>query len=311
VLFLFVRRQLSSGVEDPLLVERRLQLPVFGSILFSNEQARLNRGVGRMPLLSSNAGARGNEAHMPAMEVLSADATAQAARPLLAMYRAQDLSMEALRGVRAVLQFDLSDAPNKVLVVTGPTPGTGKSFVSANLAVLQAESGKRVLLIDGDLRRGLLASDFGLPNAGGLSELLAGQIEPPCAIRPAGVEGLSFIAAGRYPSNPSELLSSPRLQHLLEEFSAQFDLVIIDTPPVLAVTDANIVSAQAGSTVLVLRPNVQTKRELEETMKRLNRAGARVVGAIFNAMPPRRSEKRSYQYIHAYTANAIPQHCDS
>ncbi|MDR5822762.1 polysaccharide biosynthesis tyrosine autokinase [Caballeronia sp. LZ043] len=319
LIFLFVRRQVSSGVEDPDLVERRLHLPVFGTVLFSNEQARVNKGGSPVPLLASNVMPRSHDVQTMASELFArlkstprepvtedaaaaSDAREAAKRFVLAMQWPDDLSLEGLRNVRTALQFDISDAPNNILIMTGATPGTGKSFVSANLAVLQAETGKRVLLIDADLRRGHLAARFGQEKTSGMAELLAGKIEWDEAIRPVGVNNLSFIPAGEYPCNPSELLSTPRMLELLKLFSSTYDLVIVDTPPILAATDASIIAAHAGSTVLVIRPSVQTQRELQETLKRLDRTGARVVGAIFNAMPRRRSEKRSYDYVSSYAA---------
>ena len=295
-----------------------MDLTVFGSILFSDEQARLDRGVNQLPLLPAAAHARGDETIASSADALG-EATFHAALPsptmnhssrrnLLSVYGLDDMSMEELRAVRTALQPEIADAPNNIVLVTGATPGTGKSFVSANLAVVLAETGKQVLLIDGDLRRGHLAAAFGQPSEGGMAEVLTGQLEWKEAIRSVNVNGLSFISTGQYPSNPSELLSTPRMRQLLEQFSRQFDLVIIDTPPVLAVTDANIIAPHAGSTVLVVRPNAQTERELEETFRRLDRAGARVIGAIFNAAARRRSEKRTYQYASLYAAAAAPQH---
>jgi tyrosine-protein kinase Etk/Wzc len=209
-----------------------------------------------------------------------------------------------LRAVRASLEIEIANGKNNVLVIAGATPGTGKSFVAANLAVLSAQAGKRVLLIDADLRRGRLGSTFGQSNNGGLSDLLTGNIQPHEVIRQAGVPGLSILPTGNYPANPAGLLSTLRFQHILEHVRTQYDLVIVDTPAVLAVSDANMVSPHAGSTVLVVRPSVQSEAELEETVKQLDRTGARVIGVIFNAMPRRRSEKRAYAYASDYASNA-------
>jgi tyrosine-protein kinase Etk/Wzc len=228
-------------------------------------------------------------------------------RFLLATDGHDDVPVEALRGIRASLQRQIQDAANNVLVVTGATPGTGKSFVSSNLAVLNAQAGKRVLLIDGDMRRGRLAAVFKQTGSVGLAEVLTGQLDIDHVIRDTGVHGLSFIAAGQFPPNPSQLLSTPRMQQLLDHLGELYDLIIVDTPPVLAVSDANMMASLAGSTLLVVRPNAQSERELEETAKRLDRTGAHLVGMIFNAMPRRRSEKRSYGYAAAYAAESTPQ----
>jgi tyrosine-protein kinase Etk/Wzc len=222
---------------------------------------------------------------------------------LLAMRCPQDVSVEALRCVRTAVVNEMADVPSKVLVITSPTPSTGKSFVASNLAVLLAETGSRVLLIDADLRRGNLAARFGQPRACGLADLLAGHIEARQAIRPIIDDRLWFISTGPYTANPSVLLSTPRMNELLNEFRASFDFVIVDSPPVLAVSDASMAAGSADATILVLRANVQTEREIEETLSRLERAGARVIGPVFNAVAIRRSDKRLYQYTSAYIAD--------
>jgi tyrosine-protein kinase Etk/Wzc len=334
VLFVFVRQQYFNGVREPLSVERRLRLPVFGAIRFSSEQARLDYGAERTlsletradvespapgatrepvgtiddPRVHPDAGVGASHHRVPPEVSGHAESTSSARKrhatgTFLAMHRPADFSMEQLRDVRTALECVVAVAPNKILLVTGPTPGTGKSFISANLAVLASETGKRVLLIDADLRRGVLASHFGLSASNGLAELLAGHIIPLRAIQSTGIDGLSLLATGLYPPNPSALLATQRMRTLLQIVSEQFDLVIVDTPPVLAVTDANILAAHAGSTLLVLRPNVQTQSEREETVRRLDRAGANLIGAVFNAMPQRRSEKRWHAYAKAYTAS--------
>ncbi|WP_232833266.1 polysaccharide biosynthesis tyrosine autokinase [Paraburkholderia kururiensis] len=300
-LYVFTRRRLFTGVTDPRFVERSMSVPVFGSILYSAQQARLDR--------SASAAGAGAVVAEPAMPLLGpgregrADPVAwpPAAQRLLARSFPQDPSVEALRGVRTALHLNVQETSDNMIVVTGPTPGTGKSFLAANLAVLEAETARRVLLVDADMRCGRIASLFDQPNADGLSELLAGRLKINQAIRQTGVPGLSLLSCGRYPGNPSELLMMPHFRSLLEEFKQRFDLVIVDTPPLLAVSDAAIVSHRAGKTVLVLRSGTQTEAEIEETVTKLERAGAWVVGAVFNAVPLRRSERRSYSYMSVYS----------
>ena len=209
------------------------------------------------------------------------------AHRLLARSFPHDAAMEALRRVRTALRFEMVHAPNKIVVFTGPTPATGKSFVAANLAVLQAQTGSRVLLIDADMRCGRLASFFRQFNAGGLADVLRGSLPLRSAIRSVGIANLSFMACGTYPSNPSELLMTRTFSQLLGELDAQFDMVIVDTPPFLPVTDAAIVTPQAGATLLVLGSDMQSKKQVEDTVKGLDRTGAHLVGAVFNAMPAR------------------------
>jgi tyrosine-protein kinase Etk/Wzc len=303
VLFVFFRNQLSRSVESPHTVERHLHLPVFGAVSFSSEQARLDRSLTPAGLLAG----KGRPAPRGVLSDDSeSEALANTAHFLLSADGPGDMAVEALRAVRASLLLDIERARNNVLAVAGATPGTGKTFVASNLAVLHAQSGKRVLLIDGDLRRGRVASIFGQSGKGGLADVLAGHMEVDQAIRSGGVPGLSIITSGRFPPNPSKLLSTTRLPLLLEYLCPQYDLVIIDTPAVLAVSDANMIAANAGSTVVVVRPSAQSESELEQAIKRLDLTGARIAGVIFNAVPKRRSEKRTYAYASAYAPNPQP-----
>ncbi|KAG0189733.1 hypothetical protein DFQ28_003056 [Apophysomyces sp. BC1034] len=311
VLYVISRRYLSQSVSEPEQIEGKLRLPVFGAVLFSDEQARL----ARMPPLPVLLGAREPSLHgkVRGATALVAPAGAAAggypARPhaggLLAAARPRDVATEALRGIRTMLNSKLLSAPNRIVMITGATPGTGKSFISANLALLYAQAGKRVLLIDADLRRGRLGTHFGLTaDTVGLANLLGAGLTPEQAIHPTSVANLSLLPAGTRPGNPSELLAMERLPEQLAQFSSQYDLVLVDTPPVLAVADASIVAGYAGATVLVMRENAQTEMEVEETLKRLGRVGAQVAGAIFNGMSARRSDRRSYEYIHTPDAVA-------
>ena len=209
--------------------------------------------------------------------------------------------MESLRSLRTAMQFALMDAKNRVMVLTGPTPGIGKSFLTVNLAALLAHSGKRVLLIDADMRRGALDRYFGVPRRNGLSELLSDQIALEEAIRETQVPGLSFIPTGQRPPNPSELLMSPRLALYLDGLGKRYDAVIVDSPPILAVTDATIFGVLAGSTFLVLRSGMHTEGEIGDSIKRLRTAGVQLQGGIFNGVPPRtRGYGRGYASVHEY-----------
>ena len=304
ILFVFFRDQLSRSVTTPHSVERRLSLPVFGAVSFSPMQARLDRtsrssllpGKSRMPFLTHDA-SPGSPSDDP-------DVTSRTdwSSPLSARGD-HDMAVEALRAVHASLMLDIAPVPNKVLAVVAATPGTGKTFVASNLAVLHAQSGKSVLLIDGDMRRGRMATIFGQHGGSGFSEVLASKVHVDHAIRPMDVPGLSLMTSGRFPANPSKMLSTPRLPLILEYLQQRFDLVIIDTPAVLAVSDANLIAANAGSSVIVVRPSAQSEDELEEAIKRLDLTGARIVGVIFNAVPKRRSERRTYAYASAYMSN--------
>ncbi|WLE63924.1 polysaccharide biosynthesis tyrosine autokinase [Burkholderia plantarii] len=304
-LFVLLRDRYLIGVTDSRFIERSMLIPMLASVPYSPQQARLDQAMPR------NLAFRPAESGLPRRPaLLPAGTRAPAGEPLrsvssqylLARSFPHDVAVEALRGLRASLRLQVRDAQRPddgMIVLTGPTPDTGKSFVAANLAVLEAETQKRVLLVDADMRCGRLASFFGKPNAGGLAELLAGRLGLDQAIQPAGLAGLSLISCGTYPGNPSELLMVPAFRHLLDELKRRFDLLIIDTPPLLAVSDAAIVANGGGRTVMVLRSGQHAEAEIEDTLIRLDRAGAWTVGAMFNAVPLRRGERHSYGYSSA------------
>ena len=331
--FAFCRRTFFAGVADPDMVERRFRLPIFGSIPISAEQWRgdqliassrrpalpngtrtanlrspslmpaLPSGLARLIRSRAARSAAPVTAQEPAAPVMPMPHGAHVARrSLLAKTHPFDRSVEGLRGLRATLQFGLIEASNRIVAFTSPAPSDGKSFLCANLAALFAESGKRVLLIDADLRRGRLAQYFGRSPNGGLTELLTGQVDLKMAARETGVNGLHFIAAGAYPPNPSEILTSSRFAEILQRFSEQFDLVIVDTPPLLAVADAAIIANLAGATVLVMRAGAHTERHIGAALKKLHRARAHVIGGVMNAMQVKRNGRYgTYDYAYAYS----------
>ncbi|MBW0449506.1 polysaccharide biosynthesis tyrosine autokinase [bacterium M00.F.Ca.ET.228.01.1.1] len=273
--FVFLRRNMFKGIDDPEHIERAFHLPVFGLVPLSSEQALLENGL-----------QRGGER----------------LRSVLANARPKDVTVESLRSLRTSMQFTLMDAKNRIVMLTGPMAGVGKSFLTVNLAVLLAHSGKRVLMIDGDMRRGVLERYLGGPQENGLSELLSGQISLEEAIRTSETENLSFISCGRRPPNPSELLMSPRLPQYLDGLAKRYDVILIDTPPVLAVTDASIIGAYAGSTFFVMRSGMHSEGEIIDALKRLRAAGVQVQGGIFNGMPARArgGYDRSYAAVQEY-----------
>ncbi|MCC8396813.1 polysaccharide biosynthesis tyrosine autokinase [Paraburkholderia sp. MMS20-SJTR3] len=297
VLFVIARRYLSQSVSEPEQIETRLRLKMLGAVPFSSKQANLEHAPALFGAAAAFAQRVGGRRALAPPYRPSADA-------LLAATYPNDPAIEGLRRIRTMLDSTLLTTQDRVVMVTGATPSTGKTFVAANLAVLCAQAGKRVLLIDSDLRRGRLGALFGLPHAVGLTELLTGDAPLENTVYRTSVPHLSLLPAGMHPDNPAELLATEKMRKLLDHFIAHYDLVLFDTPPVLAVTDGLIVTRHAGATVLVLRENAQTEQEVEETLKHLDSAGALIAGAIFNGMSPRRSYRRSYEYIHAYTNDA-------
>lgn len=269
ILTAFTRRNLSIRIADPIQVKQLLKLPVSATIPHSEMQDQLNAQM---------------QGKTKEVAVLShKDPT--------------DSAVESLRGLRASLQFSMRDSPNNIILITGPTPGVGKSFVSANFAAVLASSGKKVLLIDADLRTGHLHRYFGLERCNGLADMVFGKTGLSEIIRKDVIENVDFIATGNLPVNPAELLANENFGKLLQTLSSHYHFVLIDTPPVLAVADAMAVASHAGAIFNIVRGGVSTKPEIEESVKRLNLAGHIVTGVVFNdsrARPSRYGYELSY-----------------
>jgi tyrosine-protein kinase Etk/Wzc len=215
---------------------------------------------------------------------------------VLAITEPESLAIESLRNLRISLQLTLMESGNNRVLITGATPGVGKSFVSGNFAVIMAQAGKRVLLIDADLRKGHIQKGFGLPRRGGLAEVLIGDMAVDQAIHNAVVPNLDILTTGNYPPNPANLMLSARLGEFLNEMSLRYDLVVIDSPPVLVAADAAAVAAHAGAILLVARDTLTQLGELNESVKRLAHAGQRVSGVVFNGMDLSRRHYGSHGY---------------
>jgi tyrosine-protein kinase Etk/Wzc len=217
---------------------------------------------------------------------------------LLALVAPDDPAVESLRSLRTALQFAMLDAKSNRIIITGATPGVGKSFASANFAALLASTGKRVLLIDADLRKGYLNQYFGVPRAKGFSELIVGSLQPEQVIRRGLAPSLDVITTGTLPPNPAELMMSTSVGTVLERLSAEYDLVIIDTPPVLVAADTAALAGHAGTVLLVARAETTQLGELQECAKRLTHAGRSVTGVLLNALDFNRRHYGSYAYRH-------------
>ncbi len=258
----FLRRSLNRGVDDPDQLEKALGMSVFASVPHSAKQEEMVKKSARK------------------LDVL---------KPL-ALEDPADLAVESLRSLRTSLQFSLASAKTRVVAIGGSRPGVGKSFISLNLAHVLADAGKKVLLIDGDLRKGQLHRYFGQQREGGLSELIArvDQGESLEALaRPTQKEGLHFLSSGTIPPNPSELLGSDAFVQLLAQAETVYDLIIIDAPPILAVTDAAIIGRLAGVNLLVVKSGLHPLREIGLAVSRMEQSGARPNGFVFNAVPAR------------------------
>jgi tyrosine-protein kinase Etk/Wzc len=254
VIVAFIKKALHGGIDDPVEIEKMLGVPVYATIPHSKMQKELFDQVSRKsPKL-----------------------------PLLARISSMDVAVEALRNFRTALQFSMSHSKNNIVLMTGPTAGMGKSFVSANLAAVMASTGKRVLLIDADFRNGHLHRYFDLGRQDGLVDAIAGTKRLEQIIHREVIENVDFIATGSLPSNPSELLLRPNLGTLLQSLSSLYDVVLIDGTPILAVSDTLIIGAHAGAIYILTRAGVTTHGEIAESIKRLSQAGLSAKGVLFN-----------------------------
>jgi tyrosine-protein kinase Etk/Wzc len=275
VLLAFFRKSLQGTIDAPEQIEKMIGVPVYATIPHSKKQRELYQQVyakqQRVPLLANSA--------------------------------STDAAIESLRSFRAALQFSMPEFRNNIVLITGATPGMGKSFVSANLAALMAATGQKVLLVDCDLRNGLLHLYFGFGRQDGLSDAIAGARRPEQVIHHSVIENMDFISTGTLPPNPAELLLRPSFGRMLEEFSKDYDLVLIDAPPILAVADTLIIGAHAGAIYLTARAGSTTPGEIAESMKRMAQAGLSVKGVLFNDLKARPGR---YGYGYGYGINPAP-----
>jgi tyrosine-protein kinase Etk/Wzc len=217
----------------------------------------------------------------------------------LALEDPTSLTVESLRGLRTGLKFGMASSTSKVLMITSCAPSDGKSFISLNLAIVAAKTGSKVLLIDADLRRGMLRHYFGLArNEKGLSDLLTGTSED--YIFHHDQSGLDFLPTGRMPPNPAELLESEAFSNALKMFNDYYDLIIIDAPPALLVADPAIIGQNVGMVMLVVRHLQTSVSEIQAVQKSLATAGVRLSGAIMNQYDERRSRYGRYGRKYGY-----------
>ncbi len=192
------------------------------------------------------------------------------------------------------------EAKNNVLMISGPAPEIGKTFISTNFAAVVAKTGVRVLLIDADMRKGYLQKQFALEWDDGLSDFLSGKLNKERVIKRSNIDNLDVVTRGQIPPNPSELLMHIRFKQFIDQVSQDYDLVIIDTPPVLAVTDACIIGSLAGTSMMVARFGKNTVKELEVARRRFSQAGVDIKGIVFNAVEKKASTVQSY-YNYEYS----------
>jgi capsular exopolysaccharide synthesis family protein len=259
-----------KSFRTPEEIRRRLGLPIIGHIPLFTGDAREQTG----------------------------DVAAALDPSMYAFYQSRSAEAEAFRGVRTALYFSTAGQGHKVIQVTSPSPGDGKTTVTGNLAISMAQSGKRVLLIDADIRKPRLHRQFGIGDETGLSLVLAGEVEPAEAIQEGGVPNLSILPCGPLPPNPAELLTSPRLKEFLDQVREQYDFVLVDTPPLLAVTDASVVAARVDGVLLVIRVSKNGRPQAVRAKEILNTLGASMLGVVVNALDHRAEAVYGFEHYH-------------
>lgn len=277
VALVFLLNALRGGVNDPDQLEQRLGLPVYASIMHSKAQVKMSKN---------------NKKTGEAVGVL-------------AQLHSHEPAIESFRSLNTSLYFSLKQAGNNIIMVAGASPSIGKSFTAINLAATMANSGLKVLLIDGDLRRGMLHKYTGGGRGKGMAELITENANDLSSyIHPTGVDGLDLMPTGKLPPNPAELLLHEAFKQQLDVLSRQYDQVIIDSPPILAVTDAAIIGRNAATTLLVVKANFHPMRELEQATKQLQQAGIDIRGIVFNDVELNSGRYGYGKYVYQYEYNS-------
>lgn len=272
-MLVLLRSFLRPGIQEPHEIEQSLGMHVFATIPRSLEQSK------QFKLTSDKA---------PGTHVLAHVAPS-------------DPAIESLRSLRTSLQFAMLEATNNIVLITGPTPNIGKSFISVNFASVIGAADKKILLIDSDLRKGYLNQYFGKPRHNGFSEFISGNIDANQAIHQEVLPNVDFMATGVLPPNPAELLLSSVTIEKIKRLAEHYDLVLIDSTPILAVSDALALAPYAGTTFLLARAGETTLGELDESIKRIRQAGGHVKGIIFNDMVAKSRRYGSKYGYYRYT----------
>lgn len=205
---------------------------------------------------------------------------------------------EAYRTLRTNVQFTSVDSETKKIMVTSSGPREGKSSTVANLAVSIAQAGKSIVVVDADMRNPTQHKLFGLNNGQGLSTALVQDQDYRQHIQETAMPGVQVLTGGPIPPNPAELVGSKRMKRLIEELSEQFDIVLIDTPPIIAVTDAAILAQEVDGVILVLASGEVNKEFAQRAKEQLDKVGAKILGAVLNKADIKTSEYYYYYYYH-------------
>lgn len=268
---ILLRVLLRRGIESPEQLED-MGITVYANVPISEALVEKNRRTGARKKQESSA--------------------------LLAVENPADLAIEAIRGLRTSLHFAMLEAKNNVLMISGASPNAGKTFISRNLAAVIAQTGQKVLFIDADMRKGYAHKLFGSAKVEGLSDILSGKNDLESVVAKVTDAGFDYVSRGNIPPNPAELLMHPRFEDFLKKVSELYDLVIVDTPPILAVTDAAITGRLAGTTLLIARFEEDTAKEISVSMRRFEQSGVTVKGCILNGIVRKASSYYGYGYSH-------------
>ena len=265
---IILRKIFQSGIVDPGMVEGLLNVPVYSVLPFSNDVKRVRDDLGGL-------------------------VTRNAPKSIIA---------ESFRSLRTSIHFAVAGKDQGVVIcIAGPTPNVGKTFVATNLAATLASAGHKVLFVDGDMRRGDAASAFGVKQRPGLSELLSGHEEHANAIQDSiSVQNLNVVARGKSPPNPAELLLGSKIEELVAAWRDLYDYVILDSPPVLAVTDPVVLARLSDALFIIGRAGGTTEQELVESKNRFQYAGVHVKGVIINGMTEKLAPTGKYGYRYGY-----------
>lgn len=277
-----ISKSFRGAVDDPEIIEKKLNIPVYATIPYSKKQRKLNHSLRH-----------------------SKDSSRRSLKErILAAVDTEDLAIESLRSLRTSLYFANLNAKNNMLLLTSPGPDAGKSFLCINLATVLADAGKRVLVIDADLRKGRVHELLGMQRSLGLSDLIAEDLDLKEVIHKTDIDNLFVLTVGTLVPNPSELLMQERFTNVLDKLSEMFDHILIDSPPVLAVTDSAIIGRHADITLLVVRDAHSPLREIEQSVKRLLQSNVNLRGIVYNgikAVSSRYGYGKYYGY--SYTDN--------
>lgn len=279
VIYVLLKAILVRGIESPEQLENA-GVNVYASIPLSEWQQKMDR--------QRYQHSKGKTKHQRLNHQMELLATANPA----------DLAIEAIRSLRTTMHFAMLNAKNNVVMISGTSPDIGKTFVSSNLAAVIAQAGQRVVFVDADLRKGYAHELFNLANDNGISELLTQRADLAKVIQKTSIDNLDFISRGQVPPNPSELLMNAGFSEMLNHLQQAYDIVIVDTPPILAVTDAAIIGAHAGTTLAVAGFEKTTAKEVEVSIRRFEQNGIDVKGAILNLVMKKASGYYGYGYYH-------------